>query len=138
MDQPRFPTVTPVVVKYTPGEQVPSAERMGYLLASNGLFQVRNHEFFKSCVAATQAPPELEAQEAYFEPNYPRLGQRSFERVVGFFARIAHLHQSEAGVLLVWDREQERVLVRVPRQVATVRRSWNNHVTAIGLHYEIP
>jgi hypothetical protein len=111
---------------------------MFYILAANGLFLCRNHEFFRSCVPAPRWPSGLEPHEAHLQLTYPKIPQARFEAAVGFFDCVKQAHGSEAGVLLAWDRAAGRMELIVPRQRATVSRSWKGTIYPIGLHYEAP
>jgi hypothetical protein len=108
-----------------------------YVLASNGLFLVRNHPFFRSAVPAPSFPSELAELQGFFEPRFPRIPQPLFEQIVGFFGAVAEVHGSEAGVLLYWDPPARAVRAIAPRQVATVAGSLYGR-SPVGLHYEIP
>jgi len=116
----------------------PVDERMFYLLTRSGLFICRNHEFFRSSVPAPRGPGELEAQEPFLECGFPTIPQETFERIVGFFERIRLLHNSEASVLLAYDRTHERVHVVVPDQTATVVRYSDGYQYPLGLFYYPP
>ncbi|MFQ5503605.1 MAG: hypothetical protein ACE5F1_02280, partial [Planctomycetota bacterium] len=113
-------------------------DRMFYVLSRSGMFICRNHPFFRSCAPIRSWPSELAGQRSFLEPDYPEIPGELFARVVGFFARVAELHGSEAGVHLLWDRTRERVEVLVPEQVATVRRGWQGQLYPVGLHYQSP
>lgn len=130
--------LTPVLVKDRADLEWPSDARAFYVLARNGLHLVRRHEFFESCVPARQWPRELEPQATFLRPRFPVIPTVLFERVVGFFARIAEQHGCEAGVLLVWDRREERVRLEVPDQVGTMSRGWSGKQYPIGLRYSSP
>jgi proteasome lid subunit RPN8/RPN11 len=130
-------SATPLLLKREDFEW-PEGERMFYLLSSSGLFICRNHEFFRSCVPAPRGPSELEEQEPFLECGFPRIPQRTFERIVGFFDRIRHLHNSEASVLLAYDRTHRRVRIVVPEQTATVVRYSDGYQYPIGLYYYPP
>ena len=129
---------TPVLFKEDDDFDWPSDVPLFYLLTRDGLYRCRNHPFFKSCVWVAEGPGELAAQEQLLLPNYPRIPQDLFERIVGYFARVAELHGSEAGVFLAWDRGESRVRIVVPDQEATVSRGWYGDVYPIGLHYKHP
>ena len=72
------------------------------------------------------------------ECGFPVIPRELFEQVVGFFDRIRELHNSEASVLLVYDRETEEVDVVVPPQTATVVRYADGYQHPIGLYYYPP
>jgi hypothetical protein len=130
--------VTPIYANTEDETGWPADERVFYVLASNGLFLCRNHEHFRSCVPVNDFPSELLEQKTFLKLRYPKLPRRLLELIVGFFARIGELHGSEAGVLLAWDRNAERMRIVVPPQRATVSTTWRGSVYPIGLHYESP
>lgn len=129
---------TPLFIKRDDGFEWPEDQRMFYLLANTGLFKCRNHEFFRSCVRAHQGPGELAGQQPFVQCSFPLIPRVLFEQVVGFFDRIRQLHNSEASVLLVFDRESEVVHVVVPDQTATVLRYSDGHQHPLGLLYYPP
>ena len=129
---------TPLLLKRDDDFEWPDEPRMFYLLASTGLHKCRNHEFFRSCVPAERGPNELAAQAAFMECGFPLIPRTLFERVVGFFDKIRHLHNSEASVLLAYDREDEAVHAVVPDQTATVIRYSDGYQHPIGLFYYPP
>ena len=109
MSAPRKRRV-PILWKSSGGpDEASSAARLYYVVARDGLFIGRNHEFFRSCVPARRGPGDLAEQRPFLEPSFPVLDQELLEQIVGFFDRIAELHASEASVLLAWDRAEERV-----------------------------
>jgi proteasome lid subunit RPN8/RPN11 len=131
-----LPLVTPIHLKH---DDMPwPSDRVFYIVASNGLFRCRNHEFFTSCTQARDFPPELAEQGAFIKLRYPKIPRRIFELVIGFFARIYDLHGAEAIALLAWDRRKDRYRIIVPRQEATVRRGWSGTVNPVSVHYEPP
>lgn len=128
---------TPLLVKqdgFTWPEDLP----VFYLLARDGLFRCRNHPFFRSCVPVQEGPGELLPQGPALLPRYPRIPQPVFERIVGYFSRVADLHGSEAAVFLAWNRETEEVELVIPDQDATVSRGYYGGVYPVGLHYRTP
>ncbi|MBW2274718.1 MAG: hypothetical protein JRG96_15735 [Deltaproteobacteria bacterium] len=135
---PRRALVSPVLLKTTEKSVGPPDERLFYLVARDGLYLCRQHEFFRSCVRANSGPSELAPQEPYFEPRFPQIPRDAIERAVGFFSRIADLHRSEAAVLLAWSRSERRVEIVVPHQTATVSESASGYRYPIGVHYDPP
>jgi hypothetical protein len=130
--------ITPVLLRTDSDSEWPDGERMFYEVASDGLYLCRNTEFFRSSVKARGGPGELEPGERHFEPKFPLLPQALIEKCVGFFDRIAELHDSEAAALFLWDRNEACVRLVVPEQTATVYRGWSGSQYAIGVHYQIP
>lgn len=129
---------TPVLIKRSAAMPWPENERMFYILARDGLFICRNHDFFRSCVPAKAGPSDLEEQAKFLVPNFPMIPCELFERVVGFFDVIADLQGSEAAILLVWDQKSECVRLVVPEQIATMSRAWDGYRSPIGVHYVPP
>jgi len=134
----RPPLVTPILVKTGEENPWPEGERLFYLLARDGLYRCRQHEFFRSCVKAEGGPSELAEQEALFEARFPSIPRSLIERAVGFFTQIADLHGSEAAALLAWDRGENRVRLVVPHQTATMSGSRTGYRYPIGVHYDTP
>jgi proteasome lid subunit RPN8/RPN11 len=130
---------TPILYKHPHAPEGPASdEHLYYLVARDGLFIGRNHEFFRSCVPARHGPGALAAQEPFFESRFPRIPQRLLERIVGFFDRISEMHVAEASVLLAWDRKAERVRLVVPEQTAMVTEWSDGFRSPTGLHYFPP
>ncbi len=138
MSRPKRAPITPVLIKDRKNLTWPKDDRLFYVVGRDGLYICRNHEFFQSCVPARSGPSELEAQRTFLKAEFPLIPQALFERVVGFFDRIAELHSSEAAVMLVWDRAEHRVRIVVPKQTATVTRGWQGRQYAVGVDYTPP
>jgi proteasome lid subunit RPN8/RPN11 len=130
--------VNSLVIKRGEDFEWPEDRKMFYLLASTGLFKCRNHEFFRSCVPATKGPGELVQQESFMECGFPTIPRELFEQTVGFFDEIRKLHNSEASVLLAFDRENRSVHLVVPEQTATVIRYSDGYQYPVGLYYYPP
>jgi hypothetical protein len=130
--------MTPIYFKTSDEMELPADEPAYLLLAGNGIYMCRNHEFFQSCAPARSWPCELANHKASLTLNHPKISRPMLERIVGFFAIIAEQHCSEAGALLVWDKSQQRLETIVPRQLATVGETWAGKVFPIGLRYELP
>ena len=128
----------PVLVKSDPGFAWPEDESLFYVVAKSGLYVCRNHEFFRSCVPAERGPGQLEKQEPFLAPRFPRIPRAIFEESVGFFSDIADRHGSEAAALLFWDRAEQCVRLHIPEQTATVSRYSDGYVSPIGVHYTPP
>ena len=109
-----------------------------YLLSKDGLFLCRNHPFFSSCVPSDRWPGELAGQRSFIKLDYPRLPRRLIELVVGFFEVIGERYDSEAAVLLVWNRKGEKIELVVPEQTGTVGTSYYGSRYPLDLYYEIP
>ena len=130
--------ITPIHLKTEVDQQLPTGESAYLVLANNGLWYCRNHEFFTSSVKARSWPTELAPHEASLQLRHPKMPQAMLELIVGFFTLIAQRFNCEAGVLLAWDREQQCIRLIVPQQTATYGVGWNGGTYPIGLHYDIP
>lgn len=129
---------TALYLKLTPDMPWPEHENVFYLLSRDGLFLCRNHPFFRSCAPTTTWPGELAAHTPSLRLNYPKVSQRLFETIIGFFARIGLMHGAEAAVLLVWNAQTKSVEVIVPEQTSIVSSTWAKKPYPIEVHYEIP
>jgi hypothetical protein len=129
---------TPLYVKSSDDMPWPAQESVFHLLTRDGLFICRNNRFFSSAVPAANFPSALGEQGMFCKIRYPKLPRRQFELIVGFFDRVARLHQAEACVLLAWDQHAERYRLIVPTQHATVSCSnYDDSRYPIGLHYTL-
>lgn len=126
---------TPIYIKENADDPWPE-DKVFYMLASNGLFLCRDHEFYRSCAAVKKWPSELADQRAYLEPTFPSLSKQTMQEIVGFFGEMARQHQCEVGVYLVHDKTTGEVLVKVPKQLSTVSEGWNNTRYPIGMKYD--
>jgi len=129
--------LTPVLLK-TGNLKWPEDERLFYIVAREGIFRCRNHEFFRSCVKVETGPAELRSQKNAYEPRFPEIPAHIIEEAVGFFSRIADLHGSEAAALLAWDRVEQCVRLVIPHQKATMSDSNPKWRYPIGVHYDPP
>lgn len=116
----------------------PEEESVFHLVTSDGLFLCRNHPFFTSSVPVDRWPPELAAHTPFLRLRYPRLPQRLFERIVGFFAVIGETFGAEAAVLLAWDQTRRCIEVVVPKQRSLVSSSWSGRCYPLSVEYDMP
>ena len=129
---------TPFYAKLSDDMPWPEHEQVFYLLTRDGCFLCRNHPFFRSSVAAEKLPSELAKHDGFLRLNYPKLTQRQFERVIGFFDIIGERHGAEAAVLLVWNTKARAVEIVTPPQTSIVSSSWSGRPYPLEVHYEIP
>jgi hypothetical protein len=137
MDNSSGRLVTPVYLKVDDATAWP-ADKVFHLLTASGLFLCRNHQFFDSCVPAARWPTELADHKAFLKVRYPKIPRSMLEHVVGFFSRVADVHNAEAAVLVVWDAIGQRLRIIVPDQSATVSRNYQGKNYPIGVEYETP
>ena len=137
MKCPNTDLVTPIYLKTRSQTPWPEKEKMFYLLAANGLFMCRNHQFFQSCVPAGSGPGELAGQEAYIDFKYPKVPRRLLEITVGFFAKVGQNYNAEAIVMIAWDNLNQKVSLIVPRQKARIYHGYYG-TCPLGVEYEVP
>lgn len=130
--------ITPILFKTHADQPLPADESAYLVLASNGLWFCRNHEFFASSVRARSWPNELAQHTSSLKLRHPKVPQAMLEKTVGFFDAIAQRDHCEAGVLLAWDSRRRRIRLLVPQQVATFSVGWSGGTYPIGLHYDTP
>jgi proteasome lid subunit RPN8/RPN11 len=138
MRHPDEKLFTPLYVKTDPALPWPEDEGVFYVLGSNGLFLCRNHPFFRSSVPARGWPSELAFQDQHLDLHHPMVPREQLELMVGFFSRVADLHDAEAVVLLLWDRQQNRLMLRVPAQRARVSEGWTGDRYPLDIKYTMP
>ena len=137
MNTPQHPLLTPILLK-TGKSPWPEDETVFYLLTASGLFLCRNHPFFTSSVPVRQWPQELAPHEPFVRLRYPRIPQRLFERIIGFFAVIGENFGAEAAVLLAWNHDRHCYEVVVPRQRSLVSSTWNGRCYPLSVEYDVP
>ena len=110
--------MTPVYIKTEKDFPWPD-DKLFYLLASDGLFICRNHEWFRSCVPATQGPGELEPQQTFSEFRFPKIPRLLMEKAIGFFRLIETTRHWESALILVWNRQSKEIELLCPDQQAS-------------------
>jgi len=125
----------PLSIRY-PGSE-PLDSPLHYVVAGNGLFQVRRGTGYRA-VLRVASIPGLESEQERLEFDFPRLPSALVEQVLGFFREVWRLHRSEAIALLFYDGASQFRAV-VPRQRCW---GWENsgglQRAFHGVHYEIP
>jgi hypothetical protein len=123
------------VIKY-PGSE-PLADPLHYVVAENGLFQVRRGRGYRA-VLRVDSIPGLHSEQERLEFDFPRLPSLLLEQVLSFFTEVWRVHRTEAIALLYYDGGSEfRALV--PRQRC---HGWEESGAASyalhGVRYEVP
>ncbi len=104
----------PVMLKRTDESEPPAT--IYYIVASNGLFQVRKTPFYR-VVTRTPGPiPGLLPEKERLRLRCPRLPTALLEQVLAFFAEVQRVHRGEAIVILFYDHSSKRFRVGVPPQ----------------------
>lgn len=130
--------LTPVLLKTTEDMPWPEDQSVFHLVTADGLYLCRNHEFFVSSVSTNQFPQELAGHRSFLRLRYPRLSQRTFERIVGFFGVIGESFGAEAAVLLAWNPDQAQIEILVPPQRSLVSSGWGGKCHPLSVDYEMP
>jgi PRTRC genetic system protein A len=138
MNPPSNKLLTPILLKTEEDTPWPDDESVFYLLTANGLYLCRNHPFFTSSVPVSQWPQELAEHAPFLRLRYPRIPQRRFEQIVGFFAIIGESFGAEAAVLLAWDKVRRRFEIIVPPQRSRVSRGWGGQCYPLSVEYDMP
>ncbi|MFQ5668117.1 MAG: hypothetical protein ACE5I7_17015 [Candidatus Binatia bacterium] len=105
----------PVVLKTAPG--VEARASIYYVVAENGIFQVRDTPIYRAVTGATGPIPGLLPESEQLFLKCPRLPRREVEEVLAFFAEVYHRHGGEAVVLLFYRSATREFRIAVPVQV---------------------
>lgn len=112
----------PVVVKTKPECDPPG--RLYYEVASNGVFQVKETDLYRSVTRAEEIPglcPQVERLEIRF----PRLPAQILEDVQAFFCDVYDRYRAEAIVVLFYRSDTQQFRVEVPPQTIPGYRDWS-------------
>lgn len=121
----RFPVVLKQVERFKP------PAKLYYLVASNGVFQVRDTEAYRAVTRVQDGIPELLAEGERVEFRFPRLRAPLLEDVLGFFDEVYRRYGGEAIVILFYNAQTREFRVGVPPQTITGTRDrwgeWRAH-----------
>ena len=119
----------PIVINYPLPDPLPDPPPDGapkddpaklyYVLASNGLFQVRITDAFRATTRVEGGVPGLDAEIERVDMRFPRLPADLVGRVVAFFEAIYERYGSEAMVLLFYCAAERRFEVGIPPQTVS-------------------
>jgi PRTRC genetic system protein A len=129
---------TPVLLKTTEDMPWPEDQSVFHLVTADGLYLCRNHEFFVSSVATNQFPQDLAGHRSFLRLRYPRIPQRTFERIIGFFSIIGEAFGAEAAVLLAWNPQLKQIEILVPEQRSLVSSGWGGKCYPLSVEYDMP
>lgn len=104
----------PVVLKTTEGFAEPG--NLYYLVASNGVFQVRNTPTHRSITRAERDIPDLLAETPRVDLLFPVLPSSLLEAVIAFFNEVYWCYRGEAIVILFFDPRTQEYRAEVPPQ----------------------
>lgn len=105
--------IPPILVKET-DLPAPTGAPAFFLLASNGVFLVKEMDLYRACVEVKGVPGLLPHQES-IQLKIPRLPRALVETCIGFFSTLYRRYQSE-GVLLLFFSHTNGFHVEAPTQ----------------------
>lgn len=131
---------TPVYLKTDDNMPWPE-DKFFYLLARDGLFLCRNHEFFASSTKVEKGPKDLASHSESLHLSYPKIPQAILERAVGFFQLVVDKQNSEAAVVVAWNRNTNQVELVIPDQIGVnsgYSSAGSPHGYPMDVKYDIP
>lgn len=90
--------------------------RLYYLVASNGLFQVRKTATHRSVTRVTNEVPGLYPEREHVDLFFPEVPAELLEDVLAFFDEVYRRYRGEAIVILFYDPNERAYHVGVPPQ----------------------
>jgi hypothetical protein len=91
------------------------AEPLYYLVAKNGVFLVKNNEFFHS-VTRVRGLPWLNRQKESLTLKLPLVPKSLLNQALGFFLEVFRQHTAESLVHLYYNPAEQRYQIEVPPQ----------------------
>jgi len=138
MKNPASTLLTPVFLKTKEEMPWPEEQSVFHLVTADGLYLCRNHEFFVSSAPTTQWPQELAGHAAFLRLKYPKIPQRLFEQIIGFFGVFAEAYNAEAAALLAWNGNDSQLEVVIPPQRSLVSSGWSGKTYPLSVEYDMP
>ena len=86
-----------------------------YLVTKDGLFQVKQNAFFRSCTKV-EGLGWLQEEEEWAELRLPPLPATLLAEAVAFFREVFEKHKAEAVILIYYHLRDERYELKVPKQ----------------------
>ncbi len=105
----------PVVLKTT--EKIVETAKLYYLVASNGIFQVRNTPTHRSVTRAERNIPDLLSETPRVDLLFPVLPASLLDGVIAFFNEVYWCHRGEAIVVLFFNPKTQEYRAGVPPQI---------------------
>ncbi len=109
--------IFPVVLKTDDFSEPPEA--LYYLVAADGLYQVRRTETYRAVTRARGEVPGLRREREDLEFSWPRLPATVLQEVLDFFLEIYRRLGSEAIVILFYDPQRQRFRADAPPQTVS-------------------
>ncbi len=104
----------PVVLKKS--EDIVEPGNFYYLVASNGIFQIRNTPTHRSVTRAERDIPDLLSETPRVELLFPDLPASFLECVIAFFNEVYWRYRGEAIVILFFNPKTQEYRAEVPPQ----------------------
>jgi hypothetical protein len=125
----------PIVLK-TPGHTEPDAG-LYYLVADNGIFQVRDTPMYRAVTRTPGPVPGLRPEYERVQLKFPRLRRRQMEDVLAFFKEVYDRDRAEAIVVLFYRLATREFHLVAPPQTLLGHRRYDGRWRADhGLRYE--
>lgn len=107
----------PIVLNTT--ERFVEPGSLYYLVASNGIFQVRNTPTHRSVTRVERDIPGLLSETPRVDLNFPALPASLLDSVIAFFDEVYWCYRGEAIVILFFDPKTQEYRAEVPPQKIT-------------------
>ena len=133
----RFPVVMKTHDGSSPEEQQARKSRIHYLVASNGVFQVRELPTHRAVTRVSSVIPGLPEESEQLELRVPRLPRTLVEDTLAFFDEVYQRYGGEAIVILFYDPSTREFQLGVPPQRISYYIDYHGRHRADGhLDYE--
>jgi len=106
-----------------------------YLLASDGLFMVKNFQLYSAAVKIENGLPWLERNSEKLYLKFPKIPKSIIEKAIGFFYTIYQLYKSEAIFILFYNQKEKKFKFAIPRQVVEITRFRGTEIGSYFLNY---
>ena len=103
----------------------PEDDSLYYVVASNGIFQVRNTPGYRAVTRACGDTPGLESEHERLDLLCPPLPHDLIDDVLAFFCDVYRRYGGEAIVILFYRPETREFRARAPEQTISRYRGWD-------------
>jgi hypothetical protein len=111
--------------------------RLFYVVAANGLFQVRDTETYRAVTPVAEDVPGLLPETAHVDLKFPHLPTPLLEDVLAFFDAVYRRYGGEAIVMLFYAPERQEFRAEAPPQtISGYRDRWGRWWPRYRLDYE--
>ena len=107
------------VIDYRFGTEGPLVKPVTYVVAENGLFEVRMNAI-GTFARRVEGVPGTGHVAAGFHPALPKIPWNLFEQAIAFFRAVMQRHgNAEAYIQILWNEEDGKYFAHVPPQVVS-------------------